>query len=74
VVAAKILGRRRARASVPALREAAEAGSDIYLRAAALRSVIEIEGVESLRGWLNDLSRDGPFNVRAIARQALNRT
>jgi hypothetical protein len=74
VVAAKILGRRRARASVPALREAAEAGSDIYLRAAALRSVIEIEGVESLRGWLDELSRDGPFNVRAIARQALNRT
>jgi hypothetical protein len=72
VVAAKILGRRRARESVPALRGAVEAGSDIYLRAAALRSVIEIEGVEALRGWLGELSRDGPFNVRAIARQALN--
>jgi hypothetical protein len=74
VVAAKILGRLRVRESVPALREVVQAGSDIYLRAAALRSVVEIEGVESLRGWLDELSRDGPFNVRAIARQALNRT
>jgi hypothetical protein len=74
VLAAKTLGRLRARESVPALRGAAEEGKDIYLRAAALRSVIAIEGAESLRGWLEELSRDGPFNVRAIAGQALNGT
>ena len=71
VVAAKTLGRLQARESVPALREAVEAGPDIFLRAEALRSLIAIEGVEPLRPWLDALSRDAPFNVRAIAQEAL---
>lgn len=71
VLAARTLGRLRARESVPALRAAAETGKDIYLRAAALRSLITIEGAESLRPWLDELSRNGSFNVRDIARQAL---
>jgi hypothetical protein len=71
VLAAQTLGRLRARESVPALREAAEAGADIYLRAEALRSVIAIEGVEPLRPWLEALSRGSSFNVRGIARGAL---
>ena len=71
VVAAKTLGRLQARESVPALREAVEAGPDILLRAEALRSLIVIEGVEPLRPWLEALSRDAPFNVRAIAQEAL---
>ena len=71
VVAAKTLGRLQARESVPALREAVEAGPDILLRAEALRSLIVIEGVEPLRPWLDALSRDAPFNVRAIAQEAL---
>lgn len=71
VLAARTLGRLRMRESVPALREAAETGKDIYLRAAALRSLIAIEGAGPLRCWLTELSRAAPFNVRAIARQAL---
>ena len=71
VVAAKTLGRLQARESVPALREAVEAGPDIFLRAEALSSLIAIEGVEPLRPWLDALSRDAPFNVRAIAQEAL---
>jgi HEAT repeat protein len=71
LVAARTLGRLQARESVPALREAAEAGADIYVRAEALRSLIAIEGAESLRPWLTGLSRDAPFNVRDIARRAL---
>jgi HEAT repeats len=71
IVAAQILGKLKARGSVPALRQAAETGPDVYLRADALRSVLAIEDVESLRPWLVTLSRHAPFNVRAIAREAL---
>ena len=72
LVAAQTLGRLRAHEAIPALREAVEAGSDIYIRAEALRSLLAIEGVESLRLWLDALSRDAPFNVRGIAREALD--
>ena len=71
VLAAKTLGRLRGLESVPALRAAAEVGTDIYLRAAALRSLIAIDGVEPLRCWLGELSRVAPFNIRVIARRAL---
>lgn len=73
LVAAQTLGRLRADEAIPALHEAVEAGRDIYIRAEALRSLIAIEGVESLRRWLDALSRDAPFNVRGIARDALDR-
>jgi HEAT repeat protein len=72
VLAARTLGRLRARQSVPALRAAAEAGADVYLRAETLRSLIAIEGSEALRPWLEQLSRDAPFSVRNIARKALH--
>lgn len=71
VLAATTLGRLRARESVPALRQAVEHGADIFVRAAALRSLILIEGVGPLRCWLDELSTTAPFNVRAIARRAL---
>jgi HEAT repeats len=71
LIAAVTLGRLRARESVPALREVVEAGADIYLRAEALRSLIAIEGAERLSPWLDTLRRDAPFNVRDIARKAL---
>ena len=73
LIAAATLGRLRARESIPALYEVAEAGADIYLRAQALRSLIAIEGVEPLRSWLDALRRDAPFNLRDIAREALDR-
>ncbi len=73
VLAAMSLGKLGARESVPALRGAVETGDDIFVRAAALRSLIAIEGVEPLRPLLRRLSQAGaaPVNVRAIARQAL---
>ena len=74
VQAAKTLGRLRARESIPALRATAESGKDVYLRAAALRSLIDIEGARPLRPWLERLSRDAPFNLRSIALQALEDT
>ncbi len=72
VLAARTLGRLRARESVPALRAAAEGGKDIYVRAAALESLLAIEDAEALRPWLDELSRVGSFNVRAIAKRALD--
>jgi HEAT repeats len=71
VLAAQTLGRLRARQAVPALRAAAQNRGDIYVREAALRSVIEIEGPGPLQRWLEELSQSAPFNVRAVARQAL---
>lgn len=71
VLAAITLGRLRARDSVPALRQAVENGADIFVRAAALRSLILIEGAGPLRRWLDELTRTAPVNVRAIARRAL---
>lgn len=71
VQSARTLGRLRARESIPALRATAESGKDVYLRAAALRSLIEIEGAASLRPWLEHLSRDAPVTVRDVARRAL---
>jgi glucose/arabinose dehydrogenase len=44
VVAARTLGRLKSRESARALREAARAGADIYLRSEALRSLITIGG------------------------------
>jgi HEAT repeat protein len=72
LLAARTLGRLRARQSVPALRAAVEAGADVYLRAEALRSLIAIEGADALRPWLEQLSREAPFSVRGIARKALD--
>ncbi|HUC27245.1 MAG TPA: HEAT repeat domain-containing protein [Streptosporangiaceae bacterium] len=71
VQAARTLGSLRARESIPALRAAAESGKDVYLRAAALRSLIDIEGTGPLRPWLVHLSQAAPFSLRDIARQAL---
>lgn len=71
LLAARTLGRLKARESVTALRAAAEAGADIYLRAEALRSLIVIEGAGPLRPWLERLGRDAPVILRDIARQAL---
>jgi len=71
IVAARVLGKLKARESVPALCRTAETGPDIYLRGEALRSVLAIEGADSLRPWLKTLSRCAPFTVRAIAREAL---
>jgi HEAT repeat protein len=70
-LAAGILGKLRARESIPALRAAVEAGGDVFLRAQALRSLIAIEGVEPLRPWLERLSHLPPVNVRDVARRAL---
>jgi HEAT repeat protein len=74
VQAAKTLGRLWARESIPALRATAKSGKDVYLRAAALRSLIDIEGARPLRPWLERLSRDAPFNLRNIALRALEDT
>jgi HEAT repeat protein len=71
VVAARTLGRLRARESAGALRAAAETGADIYVRAEAVRGLIAIQGAESLRPWLEALAHDAPLNVRNIASQAL---
>lgn len=72
LTAAQILGRLLAREAAPALRAVAtEDGADIYVREAAVRSVLAIEGAGPLRPWLEELSRCAPFNVRAVAQRAL---
>lgn len=71
-LAAQTLGRLRASEAVQALRAVtAEDGADIYVRGAALVSVIAIAGPVPLRPWLEELADSAPFNVRMIARQTL---
>jgi len=71
VVAAGVLGKLRARESVSALRETVETGRDSYVRGAALRSLLDIEGPAALHPWLVALTSTAPFIIRDIARQAL---
>lgn len=72
-LAAQTLGRRRVRAALPALRQAVQECRDPYLAAAALRSAIEIAGVDELAPWLEDLIRCDSFMVRTVAHRALSK-
>jgi HEAT repeat protein len=70
LLAARILGARRAVAAVPALIQAAEEGEDPYLAAEAARALVAIgtpDGVAAARR----LASGGPVIARAAARQAL---
>jgi len=71
VLAALVLGTRRVRSALPALREAVEGDRDPFLAVAALRSAIEIAEADELRDWLEELTRRESFMVRAIAENAL---
>jgi len=68
MIAAKVLGRRRERAAVEPLRAIALTAPDPYLAAQALESLIEIEGRETLREMLLELSSSAPAQVRKVAR------
>jgi uncharacterized Rossmann fold enzyme len=71
VLAARILGMRRTREAVPALRDVVARSTDPYLSAEAVVAIVAIEGVELLRGWLEGLASDAPVIVQAAARKAL---
>jgi hypothetical protein len=71
LVAAKVLGARRAECAVPALRKIVEDGQDPFLAVAALRSVIAIVGAHRVRAWLGYVARGDSFMVRAVAQDAL---
>ncbi len=71
LVAAQTLGRLRAHEAIPALHEAVEAGSDIYVRAQALAALSRSrEWNHCTCGWM--AKPRCPFNVRGIAREALD--
>jgi len=72
-LAAQTLGRRRVRAALPALRQAVQECRDPYLATAALRSAIEIAGVDELAPWLEDLTRCDSFMVRTVAQRTVER-
>jgi hypothetical protein len=65
------LGEHRVMSAEPALRLAIATGSDPFLAAEALRSLIKIEGAEALRGLLEELSGSESFMVAEVARGAL---
>lgn len=70
-LAAQMLGTRRVRAALPALRRTVDQNRDPYLASAALRSAIMIAGPDELRDWLEQLARGPSFMVQAIAQRAL---
>jgi hypothetical protein len=49
------------------------AGSDPFLAAEALRSLVKIKGRESTRDLLEQLADGGSFMVAEVARRALSR-
>jgi len=69
--AAGILGARQTRAAATRLRQLATEGSDPYLAAVALRSVVAIEGLSETRDLLLRLRRTAPVLVRATAEKLL---
>jgi HEAT repeat protein len=69
--AAQVLGRRRAQAAAGRLHALLEQTDDPYLAATALRSLVEIEGVASLRELLEQLRSSGSAPVRATATEIL---
>lgn len=71
VLAAQILGVRRVRSALPALRQVVGEAEDPFLAAAALRSAITIAGSNELRGWLEELTQSHWFMVRELAQRAL---
>lgn len=71
LLAARSLGRRHDRSAVAALRAAVDDPSDPFVAAEALRSLVALEGSETLRGWLHHLAATAPFLVREVATEAL---
>jgi HEAT repeat protein len=69
-MAARILGRRRAVAAVPALISAAGDSSDPYLAAEAVRALVAIGTPDGLAA-ARRLASNGPVVVRAAACKAL---
>jgi hypothetical protein len=73
IVAAGVLGVRRARSAMPALRRVVDDGTDPFLAAAALQSAIAIADPGELDDWLQALADGDAFMVRRIARAAVHR-
>lgn len=72
VLAARILGEHQSVSAVPALRAAVERGSDPFLAAEALRSLIRIEDIDRLRGLLQEAATSDSVLVADVARKALD--
>ena len=70
-MAARTLGIRRAREAAAPLREVALGGPDPFLSAAALRSLVAIEGIDPLRLLLTELAERGPLLLATAASEAL---
>jgi hypothetical protein len=70
LMAARILGRRRAVAAVPALISIAADPGDPYLAAEATRALVAIGTADGL-AVVRRLARSGPVVARAAARKAL---
>lgn len=69
MIAARALGRRRVARSREPLRELATGGEDPYLAAAALRALVELDGVDAHRGLLDELTASGAAPLSHAARQ-----
>jgi HEAT repeat protein len=71
IMAARVLGQRRARAAVPALRAVVVDGRDPYLAAEALRNLVAIEDPGQIRELLEGLASSDSFMVATVAKRAL---
>jgi len=72
-MAVRRLGTRGDATTAEALRALLEDPPDPYVAAEALRSLVDLLGVDELGGLLRPLADSGPVLVRAQARRALAR-
>ena len=71
MIAARALGRRRARSAVHALRRVVDDPPDPYVGAKALESLVAIRGIEEERELVERVAAEGPVILAAAARRAL---
>jgi HEAT repeat protein len=71
MTAIHVLGARKERRAVASLRALATDNQAPYQAAAALDSLVAIEGADALRGLLERLAQSSPVQVRDVARRAL---
>jgi HEAT repeat protein len=71
MMAARVLGERRAESAAPHLLGVVRDPPDPYVGAEALRSLIAIQGAEALHPLLEELARKESFLLAGVARQAL---
>ncbi len=73
LMAARVLGERRAESAVSELLGAVRDPPDPYVGAEALRSLVAIQGPERLRVLLEEMAAEESFLIAGVAQETLSK-